>query len=58
MNDKKDILHEVFQLIEEQTMSLKSRLSPELAVQCKERSERIRKLLEQVGVSKQAANQR
>lgn len=55
MNNQ-DTLKEVFRLIKEQTASLQSRLSPEMSARCQDRSDRIRKLLEQInqhGDSKQ-----
>jgi hypothetical protein len=57
-NENHDIVSEIFRLIEEQTRSLQSRLSPEVAIRCQERSDRIRELLDQIresGVSKQPA---
>jgi hypothetical protein len=48
-NREKEILSEVFRLIEEQTRALGSRLCAEVAAQCEERSTRIRNLLQQVG---------
>jgi hypothetical protein len=57
-NEDHDMVSEVFRLIEEQTRSLQWRLSPEVAIRCQERSDRIRELLDQIrhsGVSKQPA---
>jgi hypothetical protein len=57
-NENHDIASEIFRLIEEQTRSPQSRLSPEVAIRCPERSDRIRELLDQIrqsGVSKQPA---
>src|ERR1700758_4525707 len=57
-NENHDTLGKIFRLIEEQTRSLQSRLSPEVAIRCQERSDRIRELLDQIrksGVSKQPA---
>ena len=57
-DENHDIVSELFRLIEEQTRSLQSRLSPEVAIRCQERSDRIRELLDQIrqsGVSKQPA---
>jgi hypothetical protein len=57
-NENHDIVSEIFRLIEEQTRSLQLRLSPEVAIRCQERSDRIRELLDQIrqsGVSKQPA---
>jgi hypothetical protein len=57
-NEKHDIVNEIFRLIEEQTRALQSRLSPEVAIRCQERFDRIRELLDQIrqtGVSKQPA---
>jgi len=45
---EKEILSEIFKLIEEQTRALQSRLSAEVAAQCEERSYRIQNLLQQV----------
>jgi hypothetical protein len=45
---EKEILSEIFRLIEEQTRALQSRLSAEEAAQCEERSYRIQNLLQQV----------
>jgi len=45
---EKEILSEIFRLIEEQTRALESRLSAEVAAQCEERSYRIQNLLQQV----------
>ena len=45
---EKEILSEIFRLIEEQTRALQSRLSAEVAAQCEERSYRIQNLLQQV----------
>jgi hypothetical protein len=47
-NENHDIVSEIFRLIEEQTRSLQSRLSPEVAIRCQERSDRIRELLDQI----------
>src|SRR6201984_1436477 len=57
-NENHDTLSEIFRLMEEQTRSLQSRLSPEVAIRCQERSDRIRELLDQIrqsGVSNQPA---
>lgn len=45
---EKEILSEIFRLIEEQTRALQSRLSAEVAAQCEERAYRIQNLLRQV----------
>ena len=45
---EKEILTEIFRLIEEQTRALGSRLSAEAAARCEERSYRIQNLLQQV----------
>jgi len=47
MNDKQDVLIEISRLIEEQSRSLQSRLSPEAVNRCQVRSDRIRKLFQQ-----------
>src|ERR1700758_4207879 len=47
-NENHDTLGKIFRLIEEQTKSLQSRLSPEVAIRCQERSDRIRELLDQI----------
>ena len=47
-NREKEILSHIFRLIEEQNRALESRLCDKVAVQCEERSDRIRNLLEQV----------
>ena len=49
---EKEILNEVFRLIEQQTRALESRLSAEAAAQCEERSKRIRNLLQQLSRDK------
>ena len=45
---EKEIITEIFRLIEEQTVALESRPCDRVAVQCEERSHRIRDLLRQV----------
>lgn len=45
---EKEIMTEIFRLIEEQTVALESRPCDSVAVQCEERSHRIRDLLQQV----------
>jgi len=45
---EKEIMTEIFSLIEEQTRALESRPCDSLAAQCEERSRRIRDLLRQV----------
>lgn len=47
-NREKEILRQIFRLIEEQNRALESRLCDKVAVQCEERSDRIRNLLEQI----------
>lgn len=49
---EKEILSEVFRLIEQQTRALESRLCAEVAARCEERSKRIRNLLEQLSREK------
>lgn len=45
---EKEIMTEIFRLIEEQIVALESRPCDRVAVQCEERSHRIRDLLRQV----------
>ena len=45
---EKEIMTEIFRLIEEQTVALELRRCDRVAVQCEERSQRIRDLLRQV----------
>ena len=51
-NHEKETLSQIFRLIEEQNRALESRLCDKIAVQCEERSDRIRNLLEQVSGDK------
>ena len=48
---EKEIMTEIFRLIEEQTRALESRPCERLAAQCEERAYRIRGLLRQVAHS-------
>jgi len=45
---EKEIMTEIFSLVEEQTRALESRPCDRVAAQCEERSRRIRDLLRQV----------
>ena len=49
---KREILSEVFRLIEEQERALQGRLSTQIAAQCERRSCRIIELLQQAGCDK------
>lgn len=49
---KREILSEIFRLIEEQERALQGRLSTQTAAQCEQRSCRIMELLQQAGYDK------
>ena len=46
--EEKEIMTEIFRLIEEQTQALESRPCDRVAAQCEERADRIRDLLRKV----------